>query len=249
MLLQFHALTRPQRSPSRQRRSCRHPCRSLTACSTQECAMPCEKQCHLPPPISQPSCAARVRRVAFISREARGLGDESSAQHPQRGSLSRQPHQQRHLEPLSEVPIPTTHPSETPQTPHLPYRHLERKYDQSVIPSGCSVEAHSVETTNLNCAAPAHRNRVSHIAVRLQRAPTVSVHRNRAFGAARARARRLKNGMAGRRPSQLCGGASFPMTALPHYLMRTPNASATRTIHVQPITHTHVVAPAPAQPK
>ena len=58
------------------------------------------------------------------------------------GQPFRQPTTKAHLEPLPEVPTHTAHPSATPQTPHLPYRHLERKYDQSVIPSGCSVEAH-----------------------------------------------------------------------------------------------------------
>ena len=145
------------------------------------------------------------------------------------GQPFRQPTTKAHLEPLPEVPPHITHPSAAPQTPHLPYRHLERKYDQSVIPSGCSVEAHSVETTNLNCAAPPHRKRVSPIAVRLQRAPAASSNRNRAFGAARARARRLKNGMAGRRPSQLCGGASFPMTAHPLHSKHPRDAFATHT--------------------
>lgn len=172
--------------------------------------------------------------AAGISRQASGLGDESSAQPPQRGSPFRQPTTKAHLEPLSEVPTHTTDPSKPRKRPPVPHRHLERKYDQSVIPSGCSVEAHSVKPTNFNCAAPPHRNRVSRIAVRLQSAPTASVHRNRAFGAARARARRLNRCLDGRRPSQPRCGASLRPPALPHYLMRTPNASATRTTHVQP---------------
>ncbi len=152
------------------------------------------------------------------------------------GQPFRQPTTKAHLEPLPEVPTHTAHPSATPQTPHLPYRQLERKYDQSVIPSGCSVEAHSVETTNLNCAAPRHRNRVSHIGVRPQSAPAASMNRNRASGAARARARRLKNGRAGRRPSQLGGGASFPVKALPLHAKHPRNAFATHNSWEHPTT-------------
>ena len=140
----------------------------------------------------------------------------------------------------------TSNPSQrslrTPRTPPRPPKHpichiaiLSVSMTKASSPP-VALSKHIKTTTNLNCAAPAHRNRVSPRAVRLQRAPAASMNRNRALGAARARARRLKHGMAGRRPSQLCGGASFPMTAHPLHSKHPRNAFATHTSWKQPTT-------------
>ena len=133
----------------------------------------------------------------------------------------------------------TSNPSQrslrTPRTPPRPPKHpichiaiLSVSMTKASSPP-VALSKHIKTTTNLNCAAPAHRNRVLPRAVRPQSAPAASMNRNRALGAARARARRLKNGMAGRRPSQLCGGASFPMTAHPLHSKHPRDAFATHT--------------------
>ena len=140
----------------------------------------------------------------------------------------------------------TSNPSQrslrTPRTPPRPPKHpichiaiLSVSMTKASSPP-VALSKHIKTTTNLNCAAPAHRNRVLPTAVRPQSAPAASMNRNRALGAARARARRLKNGMAGRRPSQLCGGASFPMTAHPLHSKHPRNAFATHTSWKQPTT-------------
>ena len=80
MLLQFHALTRPQRSPIRQRIA--EALHRVGQSQMHECdAMRMRRAAISLSPSPQPanSCA-RVRRAAGISREATGLGDESSVQ-------------------------------------------------------------------------------------------------------------------------------------------------------------------------
>ena len=119
----------------------------------------------------------------------------------------------------------TSNPSQrslrTPRTPPRPPKHpichiaiLSVSMTKASSPP-VALSKHIKTTTNLNCAAPPRRNRVLPRAVRPQSAPAASRNQNRAFGAARARARRLKNGMAGRQRSQRARGAFLKTPAHP----------------------------------
>ena len=151
----------------------------------------------------------------------------------------------------------TSNPSQrslrTPRTPPRPPKHpichiaiLSVSMTKASSPP-VALSKHIKTTTNLNCAAPAHRNRVIPRAVRPQSAPAASMNRNRALGAARARAAPQKwNGRATALAivwRRVVSNDSAPTS------FKAPPRRVCNT-HFMEVTHNaRVVAPATAQPK